>query len=232
MWYVKVKDIPPAEIRNQIEEGLVKAELSLNDLLRKLGYIKLKEGKDKFQRLYDGHDDIQLLRRVSYYLGLDYEKLSGEISFTDMVEYLKFTFEPVLLRIPERTRPSQIFPVAFCGIQSFIQVAKFPKLLGATEAEQHLTVRERIRADYANFTVVRLFGPIIGYAYYYEFCKAKAYSVTGEILEDYEIEALTFETTLSVSKASLAAHGGFIPRLKNKLTGKMVAECPERIWEC
>jgi predicted transcriptional regulator len=91
MWYVKTKDVSPQEIRRQIEEALAAQGMSLDDLLRKLGYFKLKEGRERFEKLYAGEEDVQLLRRVSARLGIEHEALSGERVSTDFVEYLRFT---------------------------------------------------------------------------------------------------------------------------------------------
>jgi hypothetical protein len=132
----------------------------------------------------------------------------------------RLTFVPFLLRVPERTRPGQIFPVAMAGLKPFLQVGRFSKLLEASDADRHAYVSKKIQEDYAKRQNT-IFGSIIGYAFYYEFCQARAYSIEGELLVGYEIEPVTINAVLSVSRSALAAHGGVIPRLKNRDTGEI-----------
>ncbi len=228
MPYVKVKTIDPAHIRRQIHSALAERHWSLDDLLRKLGYIHLAQGRKDFACLYRFGDNTQLLRRLSTILEIDPEELSGERCFDDEEEYLRFTFAPCLLRVPSRTTPANIFPVALSGLNAFLRVDSFPLLRKASERLQDRIVAERIREDYARRSTILNFGDIIGYAYYHAFGEARAYAVTGERLPDIEIVPVTIGATLRTNRAALAAHGGVIPRMQSTKTGEVFTNRPDQ----
>lgn len=227
MHYAKVKNVAPSQMRRQIEDALAERRWSLDDLLRKLGFINLASGREQFAALFLTGKNTQLLRRVSARLEIDHETLTGERHFADYEEYLRYTFKPFLLRVPSKTRPSNIFPVAMAGLNAFLRVDTFPLLRTASESLQDKVIARSIREDYERRATITNFGEIVGYAYYYAFGKARAYAVTGERLVDGEIVSMTVGATLRTNRAALAAAGGVIPRIQNRVTGEILGDPPE-----
>jgi hypothetical protein len=167
MWYAKVKDVPPAETRRQIEAALIEQGMTLDDLLRKLAFPNFQQGRERFDRIFAGEEDTQLLRRVSSRLGLDHESLSGERVFEDREDFLRFTFVPTLERVPEDLDPTKHPGGMQLMLLPRIFVAK--RLPGIAELpcqEQHREIAKVIRADMEKTKGgVPGFGDIIGYAF-------------------------------------------------------------------
>lgn len=227
MRYVKIRDVDPAHIRQGLDNALKEQNIEVDDLLRRLGYIHLKDGRRHYAQLREDGEDLLLLRRITDRLGLDHEALSGERPFADYDDYLEFTFVPVLLRVPTNTRPGQIFTVMFAGLKPSIQVDTFPELINASEEERNRIIAPRIRADYAE-KKRSSFGDTIGYAFYHAFCQASAYSVDGEPLPDFDIVPVTIGINVRTNRSALASRGGIIPRLKCRATGEVYTTLPER----
>ena len=227
MRYVTISELDPARVRQGLEAALKEQNIEVDDLLRRLGYLHLNDGRQAFAYLLEHGTDIHLLRRITARLGLDHEALSGERPFADYDDYLEFTFVPVLLRVPTNTRPGQIFTVLFAGLKPFIQVATFPELKNASVEERNRVIAPRIRDDYAEKKRLS-FGETLGYAFYHTFCQADAYSVDGEPLPDFEIVPVTIGTNIRVNRSALAGKGGVIPRLRCRATGEIYTTLPER----
>ncbi|MDD2558160.1 MAG: helix-turn-helix transcriptional regulator [Desulfuromonas sp.] len=226
MRYVKLREVEPAHRRHQIEAALAQKGWSLDDLSRKLGYLHLERGRADIAELLQTGENVQLLRRISTRLGLDHEEFSGERPFAELEDYLRFTFKPVLLRVPSSTIPSPIFPVAFAGLNRILRVDKFPELLDAPTAQQDQVLRQRIREDYVNNYLVMCFKYTIGYVFYYKFGQARAYSVRGESLPHVSVLPVGAHAEVRTKYAAIAAHSGAIHRLKDIETQEIYENTP------
>jgi hypothetical protein len=173
--------------------------------------VTFRKGRERFDRLYAGGEDVQLLRRVARLLELDLEQLSGEKEFDSEEEYLRFTFVPCLMRVPERTTPSQIFPIAFAGIDRFLKVDAYPQLLNATPEALNKKIRQEILRDHEKH-VTTFFGATIGYAFYYAYGEARAYSTVGEELPAVSVVGYDARASLTVGARPLTGAKGAVPR--------------------
>ncbi|MCK9172216.1 MAG: hypothetical protein M0O99_01860 [Desulfuromonas thiophila] len=224
MYYVKVKSVSPHLVRNHIETALEQRNLSEEDLIRKLGYLHIDQGRRDLAKLYCSGKNFLLLRRISALLQLDHEAVSGERRFENYEDYLRFTFEPTLLRVPAQQRPSSITTVAFVGLSRLLCVGKFAFLRKASEGAQDLFIARQIREDYAKRDNIMSFGKIIGYVFYATFDQARAYAVTGERLTQVEIVPVTVSATAETNRCVLARHSGIIPRLRSLETGEILSD--------
>ena len=78
MRYVKISELDPTRVRQGLNAALKEQNIEVDDLLRRLGYLHLKEGRRDFAHLLEHGTDLVLLRRITERLGLDHEALSGE----------------------------------------------------------------------------------------------------------------------------------------------------------
>lgn len=216
MWYAKMRDVPITETRNQIEGALEAQGWTLDNLIDKLGYLTYQKGRDRFARLYSGEEDVQLLRRVANHLNLDAETLYGEKSFDNEDDYRRFVFAPYLVRVPEKSTPSQIFPVALFGVNRFIMVGTYPQLLTASPEEQNSFIQKEIVRDYAENPDVHFFGATIGYTYYHAYGEAQAFSIAGERLPDILVVDRIARATLRAGSSPIADNQVAIPRFSHK----------------
>ena len=224
MYYAKVKNVNPSLVRIHIETALVQHNLSEDDLIRKLGYLHIEQGRRDLTNLYCSGRNTVLLRRICARLELDHETVTGERSFENHEDYLRFTFEPTLLRVPARQRPNSITTVAFVGLSRLLCVGKFAFLRKASDGAQDLFIARQIREDYAKREDIMSFGKIIGYVFYATFDQARAYAVTGERLTEVEIVPVTVSASASTGHSVIASHSGIIPRLRSIATGEILSD--------
>jgi hypothetical protein len=54
MWKAKIREVPSVEVRLQIDAALATKGMSLDDLLRSMGYVSLRQGREEIESLYAG----------------------------------------------------------------------------------------------------------------------------------------------------------------------------------
>ncbi len=103
-------------------------------------------------------------------------------------EVIKPKFKPYVYIKTFRTRPSQIFPVAFLGIGAFTHIY-VPEELGSKSLwEQIEAIKEIILDHYAERGGgIPLFGKISGYIYCYKEDGKIEFNLDGDII-DYDVK--------------------------------------------
>ena len=65
MRYVKISELDPARVRQGLDAALKEQNIEVDDLLRRLGYLHLDDGRRDFAYLLEHGTDIHLLRRIT-----------------------------------------------------------------------------------------------------------------------------------------------------------------------
>ncbi|MBD1399991.1 hypothetical protein [Pelovirga terrestris] len=197
MWHAQIKELPSTQTRRElIEQALSAQSMTADGLIRKLGHINMTLGRLHLDALLQGEENRPLLRRVAALLHISTEELIGERVFTDHEEYQRFVFVPTLLRIPEKTTPNQIMPVALAGIDRFLCVGRYPEMLNIQPQYQDEILGAMIREDVAA-NEMGIFGRVVGYAFLPSYDDIRAYDTNGQLIPN----AL-------VNKIYVAAHSG------------------------
>lgn len=227
MYYARIRPIDLEQMRRLITQALEARGWSRDDLLRRLGHVRMPHARRELQCLLDRGDDMQLLRRIGEHLELDQEELTGERAFQNADDYLEHVFEPCVLRVPSSSRPRQIFIPAMAGIRTLLQVASFADWQNFSAPQRRQLLRDIICQDYAQQHMT-IFGDILGYAFYEEFgTPPRPYSVSGEPLEGVDVESVAVSAGIRLDRARVALHQGHIPRFRDLHTGKRLCTWAE-----
>lgn len=213
MWYVQINELPTEKTRRHlIEQALVHHSITADDLIRKLGHVHMSLGRLHLKALLQGEENRPLLRRIATLLQISTEELIGERVFTDREEYCRFVFAPTLLRIPEKTTPNQIMPVALAGIDRFLCVGRYPEMLKIQPQYQDDIIGAMIREDFDRNNR-GIFGAIIGYAFLPSYDDIRAYDTDGRALPNAVVTKTRVSAHSSVSSKDIDSSSGFICRL-------------------
>lgn len=189
--FVRLCPVDPGEVARQTAAALAARGMTAEDLAGQLHYCSLERSQEKIEQVLAGTLDLEqlhILRKVAEILQLDPLHYCGERWFFHGDDYQRYLFRPYLMRVAERSRPSQITIAGFYGLTRCFLVATFPDLLNRSWAEQQDVVRAAVVADLAQRDVVPFFGKTVGYAFFHEYGAARPLSLTGEELAGMRVK--------------------------------------------
>lgn len=224
--YVKISDIDRLKTSILLEDALTENKITVSELASQLHYCSLERSEAKIVKILEGfadENDLTVLRAISDILKINSEDFFGEKRCASHKEYIeeynRLHFVPHLVRVPEKTRPSQITIFGFVGFERVFVTGRYRNLLNKPLSEQLNYIENKIKNDTECKGSVMFFGKKLGYAFYWDFDQpAVAFSVDGKLLEDTIITYKGISTcSVSVKAKTIIEIGGFqIPRFSKK----------------
>ncbi len=201
------------------------AGLSRRDIVPRLGYPNLNKSYRRFDQVIHGNIyNHELLERIAQVLGVDYAEIDAARQATlceireeqhqqeaDYEARCRAEFRPHLWVIHERSVPSPIFVVAFCGVDRFLRADLPEGIVNLSRPEQLRVIKEVAQSHYKEKEGSAIpFGKILGYLYRYTYDASLKLTIEGEVVGEVQGAPSVGRVSITIGNKTLQGGGAGI----------------------